>query len=203
MYALALIAALATTTGISSRPPRVKPPGDPVLKAHLQGKTVLALGDSMIVTGLEIWLRQVVRKHGGKLKRWSWASSTTRKWATTGALRRALRKHRPDVVIIVLGSNELYLDHPEKRARYVKAMLRRIEPRPYRWLGPPVWNTQTGIVDMLEKTVPEGRFYRFNGRKIGRHKDGRHPSVYGSRTWTHDFVRWWIKRLKAEKAGAP
>jgi len=203
MHALALIAALVTTTGISSRPPRVNPPGDPVLKEHLQGKTVLALGDSMIVTGLEIWLRQVVRKHGGKLERWSWASSTTRKWATTGALRRALRKHRPDVVLVVLGSNELYLDHPERRARYVKAMLRRIEPRPYRWLGPPVWNTQTGIVDMLDKTVPKGRFYRFNGRKIRRHKDGRHPSVYGSRTWTHDFVRWWIKRLKAEKAGAP
>ena len=201
MLHLLLILALSAAEVGPTRPAPVPVPTDPALTRALKGKTVLVLGDSMIVTGLEIWLRHVVRKHGGTLKRWAWASSTTEKWAAPGMLERALRKHRPDRVLIVLGSNELYLQAPRAREKHIRTILRKLGKRPYRWLGPPVWKRQTGIVDVMKRTIPKHRFYPFNGRPIARNKDGKHPSPWGARTWTYDFVRWWIARLKAEGAG--
>lgn len=205
--AFSLVALLAGSPSPAARRPsptparphaRVPVPTDPVLRRHLQGKTVLLLGDSMIVTGLEIWMRAVVRAHGGRMRRWAWASSTTESWATGRILDLALRRHRPDVVLVVLGSNELYLDHPAERAPHVRTIVARLAPRPYRWLGPPVWKRQTGILEVLRTNVPKGRFYPFNGHAIARDKDGKHPSPWGSRTWAYDFARWWIARLKAE-----
>ena len=197
MTALALTLALLAAEGAPSRPAPVPVPTDPVLARTLKGKTVLVLGDSMIVTGFEIWIRAAIHKHGGIFRRWSWASSTTRKWANSGVLERALRKYHPDIVLILLGSNELYLDHPEERARHVKTIVRKLGKRPFWWLSPPVWGKQTGIVDVIRRNVPRGRFYPFNHHKIARMKDGHHPSPWGARTWAYDFVRWWIQRLKA------
>lgn len=197
------LAATARARAHRSAHRRVPAPRDPVLRRHLRGKTVLVLGDSMIPAGLEIWIRQVIRIHGGRYRRWAWASSTTKRWATSGVLARALRKYRPDLVLIVLGSNELFLDHPARRARYVRAILKAIAPRPYRWLGPPAWSQDTGILEVLRRTIPAGRFYPFNGRAIARDRDGHHPTAWGARTWTYDFVRWWIHRLKRERRGGP
>lgn len=193
-----LALAIAMATPAPSRPAAVPVPQDPALRRHLQGKTVLVLGDSMIVTGLVIWLGAVVRTNGGTLKRWAWASSTTETWATGRVLDLALRRHKPDIVLVVLGSNELYLDRPVERARHVRAIVARLGSRPYRWLGPPVWGRQTGILEVIRQNVPAGRFYPFNGRPIARNRDGKHPSPWGARTWTYDFARWWIARLKAE-----
>lgn len=180
-------------------PPKGEPmPTDPVLRRHLEGKTVLVLGDSMIVTGLEIWMRQVVRAHGGRMERWARASSTTEEWGSGRLLGRALARHKPDVVLIVLGSNELYLKSPQDRAKHVRSIVAGLGSRPYRWLGPPVWGSQSGIVEVIRTNLPPGRFYPFNGRAIGRHADGRHPSPWGARTWTYDFASWWIARLKME-----
>lgn len=190
--------ALGSTSARSPRRPKVPVPTDPVLRRHLAGKKVLLLGDSMIVTGLEIWMRALITANGGRMERWAWASSSTESWATGPVLDRALRRHKPDLVLVVLGSNELYLEKPAERSKHVRTILARLAPRPCRWLGPPVWGRQTGIVEVLEASVPKGRFYPFNGRGMERHRDGKHPSPWGSRAWAYDFAVWWIARLKAE-----
>lgn len=170
----------------------------PELTRHFKGKTVLFVGDSMIVTGLDIWVRNWVQKNGGTYRRHYYSSSTTQTWATTRALEYALGRYKPHYIFVVLGSNELYIPQPQKRARYVRTILKKLGKRPYRWIGPPRWAPDTGIVKVLARTVPAGRFYPFNGRRIGRAKDGKHPSIMGSKTWALDIFKWYTARLKKE-----
>jgi lysophospholipase L1-like esterase len=170
----------------------------PEMTRHFQGKTVLFVGDSMIVTGLDIWARHWVQRNGGTYRRYYHSSSTTRSWATTRALEYALGRYKPHIVFIVLGSNELYISKPQQRARYVRTILKKLGKRPYRWIGPPSWAPDTGIIKVLARTVPAGRFYPFNGRRIGRSRDGKHPSIMGSKTWARDIFNWYAKRLKKE-----
>jgi len=165
---------------------------------QFKGKTVLFVGDSMIVTGLDIWARNWVEKNGGTYRRHYYSSSTTRSWATTRALEYALQHYKPHFVFVVLGSNELYIPNPHLHAGYVRTILKKLGKRPYRWIGPPRWAPDTGIVKILASIVPANRFYPFNGRHIGRAKDGKHPSIEGSRTWAHDIFRWYAARLKKE-----
>ena len=150
--------------------------------------------------GLDIWARQWIKRHGGRYHRISIASSTTRSWATQKRLSWALRKYRPDLVFFVLGANELQHPHPATEARSVRAIVKKLGTIPFRWIGPPIWRKDTGIVRVIAANLPKGRFYKFNGRKIGRARDGKHPSVWGSKTWANDIFRWYEQRLSAEGA---
>jgi len=182
--------------------PGARPPGfsyaTPRVTRHFKGKTVLFVGDSMIVTGLDIWARNWVQRNGGTYRRHYHSSSTTQTWATTRALEYALQRYKPHIVFIVLGANELFISKPQRRARYVRVILRKLGKRPYRWIGPPGWAPDTGIIKVLAHTVPAGRFYPFNGRRISRAADGKHPSLTGSRTWAQDIFTWYARQLKKE-----
>jgi len=170
----------------------------PTVTRQFKGKTVLFVGDSMIITGLDIWVRYWVQKNGGTYRRLHHSSSTTRTWANTKALDYALQRYKPDIVFVVLGSNELYLRKPQRQARFVRKILKKLGKLPYRWIGPPRWARDTGIIKVLARTVPAGHFYPFNDRRIGRTSDGKHPSIRGSRVWARDIFAWYNRRLKKE-----
>jgi hypothetical protein len=167
-------------------------------KQHLGGKTVLVVGDSMIVTGLEVWMKPFIKRHGGRYERLAWASSTTIAWAKTKRLEWALGRFKPDLVWVVLGANELFLDKPDAMAVHVRKIVEKIGVRPFRWFGPPIWRKDSGIVRVISENVPTGTFYPFNGKKIGRDPDGRHPNVRGAKVWFEDMMLWYEERVRAE-----
>jgi lysophospholipase L1-like esterase len=205
-FAALALATCLTTAPVAPTGPAVPPtPPRPAFSMtdYLNGKTVLVVGDSMIVTGLEIWLKDYLRKHGARYQRLAWASSTTIAWAKGKRLDWALRKHRPDLVLVVLGSNELFLDKPQAMAPHVRTIVQKINPRPFRWIGPPIWRKDSGIVKVIEENVPPGMFYRFNGRKIHRDPDGRHPSVKGAKSWLEDIIVWFEARVRLDHGIAP
>ncbi len=171
---------------------------DPVVSRHLRGKTVLFVGDSMIVSGLDIWARYWVRKNGGTYFRRYMSSSTIKTWATTSILDRALKRYHPHLVFLVLGSNDLYLTNPGRQARHVRTILGKLGQIPFFWIGPPRWAPDTGIIKVFARTIPAGRFYPFNDHRIGRARDGKHPSLAGSKTWARDIFAWFARRLRKE-----
>jgi len=170
----------------------------PRVTREFKGKTVLFVGDSMIVTGLEIWARYWVQKNGGTYRRLHHSSSTTRTWANTRALESALQKYKPHIVFVVLGSNELYVKKPQRQGRWVRKILKKLGKLPFRWIGPPRWARDTGIIKVLASIVPAGHFYPFNDRRIARTSDGKHPSIRGSKVWARDIFAWYNKQLKKE-----
>ena len=112
--------------------------GEGSFPLSLQNKTVLLVGDSM-AEGVAPWLQEKGRAGGGRFINGQERSSTIVWWQGSGKLRELLARHRPDVVFIALGSNEIFLQQPELRAPLIKQMVKEIGTRPGYWIGPPCW----------------------------------------------------------------
>ncbi len=165
----------------------------------LRGKKVLVFGDSMVNCGVNVYLEPWFRKHGVRsyVTR-SWASSTTFAWAKTPKVRSYMWRFDPDIVIIMLGSNELFHPYPRMKIRPIQRILKKLgKRRLVFWVGPPAWKPDKGIIDVMRETLPPGHFFDSAPIKLSRQKDGYHPNMRGSKTWALALRRWFAKRLEA------
>lgn len=165
-------------------------------------KTILIFGDSMTMN-LALRLAKYSKQNGHRLHAINWDSSNTKIWAETDTLNFYLNKFKPDYVFISLGSNEVYFKNPEKRKPYVKKILDRIGEIPYVWIGPPNWNEDTGINDMLEATCRKGSFFRSEGMDFKRKEDNIHPTRHSSALWIDSIMRWLPKSAHPILADVP
>ena len=102
-----------------------------------------------------------------------------------------IAKYKPNYIFICLGANELYV--PEiKRARrhFVKKILAEIGDIPYVWIGPPNWDEDTGINDLIEQEVDDGCFYLSAHDHFERSRDGAHPTRASAHQWMDRVVKW-------------
>lgn len=152
-------------------------------------KNIFLFGDSMTLN-LALRLGQYAKYNGHELHSINWDSSNTKLWAETDTLKKYLNKYKPDYIFISLGSNEVYFKDPNRRLPYVKKILSMIGDIPYVWIGPPNWNEDTGINDMLEATCRKGAFFRSQGIPFKRKKDNIHPTRESSADWMDSIMRW-------------
>lgn len=165
-------------------------------------KTILLFGDSMTLN-LAIRLARYSQQNGHQLYAVNWDSSNTKIWAETDTLNYYLHKFNPNYIFISLGSNEVYFKNPGTRMPYVKKILSCIGDIPYVWIGPPNWNEDTGINDMLEATCKKGSFFRSAGMDFKRKKDKIHPTREASALWIDSIMRWMPKSAHPILAEVP
>lgn len=110
-------------------------------------------------------------------------SSSTLDWAGKGLLREAMYKYDPELVLISLGSNELFDPKPARRGTAVEQMVGETRGRPCLWIGPPLWKKDTGFVDVLRKHLGHCRYFDSSRLDLPRMADGRHPSWTGGWRW--------------------
>lgn len=171
----------------------------------LRGKRVLMFGDSMVNCGINVWLKPWFKRHGIKsyVTR-SWASSTTVTWSRAKKLVVYLWRHDPDIVFIVLGTNELFHPYPWMKIRPIQRILKKIgRRRAVYWIGPPLWAKGKGLIKMMNQQMPPGRFFDSGKVKMGRMKDGYHPNMAGAKTWATAIWRWYSAKLKATLKSPP
>lgn len=153
-------------------------------------KTILFFGDSML-EGLSPRLAAYCEANGHKLYTVIWYSSTTGVWGECDTLSTFIRRYKPDYVVACLGANELFVrDIAAKRAKPLEHLLGEIGDRPLLWIGPPNWKEDTGINELLQSTLGEGRFFMSNGMTFKRKKDGAHPTAESAAEWMDSVVRW-------------
>ncbi len=155
-------------------------------------KSILIFGDSMTLN-LALRLAQYAKQNGHTLHSVNWDSSNTKIWADCDTLRHFIREFDVDYVFISLGSNELYFKSPESRLPYIKRVLEMIDTIPYVWIGPPNWQKDSGINDLLERTCRSGSFFRTDGMELARKKDHIHPTRAASALWVDSIMRWMPK----------
>lgn len=160
----------------------------------LTNKTVLLVGDSM-AEGVGPWLQKKVEAVGGRFINGQTRSSTIVWWQGSGKLRELLALHKPDVVFIALGSNEIFIEQPALRAPLIKQMVEEIGARPSYWIGPPSWKPDLGLVHVIEENFQPGHFYNSNDLKVPRAPDGKHPTAQGYQTWTELVWNWYAKTI--------
>ena len=156
----------------------------------LAGKTVLLVGDSM-AEGIGPFLRKKIEAAGGRFIGEPESSSTTIGWQGSGKFRDVIARHRPDIVFIALGSNEIFLKTPEVRVPVIKQMVAELGQRPAYWVGPPSWKPDNGLVRVIDESFQPGHFYNSNDLAVPRAKDGAHPTMSGYRTWTDLVWEWY------------
>lgn len=154
------------------------------------GPRVLLIGDSQL-EGLsrpvgEFCVTAGYRHVGSVL----WYGSTTTQWAESDTLDFFLRKFRPDLVLVAIGLNELFVVDMDNRARSIRAILEKIQRRKIRhfWIGPAAWKPDRGIVKVLAE-INGPAFYPSQLLKLERAKDGRHPSRDGAKVWFDSVSR--------------
>ena len=153
-------------------------------------KSILFIGDSML-EGLAPRLAKYCDKNGHTLVEVIWYSSSTKVWGESGRLAELISKYKPNYIFICLGANELYVpDIKRARRPYVKKMLAEVGDIPYVWIGPPNWDEDTGINDLIEQEVDEGCFYLSANDHFERSRDGAHPTRPSAHLWMDRVVDW-------------
>lgn len=152
-------------------------------------KNIFLFGDSMTLN-IALRMAEYAKQNGHKFHAINWDSSHTKIWAETDTLAHYLKQYKPDYIFICLGSNEVYFKDPTKRLPYIRKILELIDTVPYVWIGPPNWNEETTLNDMLVTVCRKGSFFRSEGIKLKRKKDNIHPTREATVTWVDSIMRW-------------
>ncbi|MDE6808682.1 MAG: hypothetical protein K2J42_01140 [Muribaculaceae bacterium] len=153
-------------------------------------QTILFIGDSML-DGLSPRLAAYAKESGHHQYSVIWYSSTSEKWSNSKRLKEYIDTIHPSFIFICLGSNELMVkDIIEKRGDFVRDIVSQAGDIPFLWIGPPNWREDTGINRLIEMSVPEGAYFKSDGMKFERRKDGAHPTAASAALWMDSIVRW-------------
>jgi hypothetical protein len=160
----------------------------------LAGKKVLHVGDSMVggSWGLTRALEAKLGAEGAKLVHHTKVSESLTSFDKSPTLRDLLRTHEPDIVIINLGANDALVPHPEAFVKSVQNIVRRVGDRECWWIGPPMWQKDTGIVDVIRDNVGTCRFFDSSKLELERTSDGIHPNERGAAKWADAFFRVFV-----------
>jgi len=156
--------------------------GDAGLLPAAEADRVLHVGDSMAPL-VGNYLRSLYTKQGRNYWVETVVSSSTLDWAGKRLLQDAMYKYDPQVVVISLGSNELFDPNPKRRGAAVRQIVEDTRGRPCLWIGPPLWKKDTGFVDVLKANLGHCRYFDSSKLDLPRMEDGRHPSWTGGYRW--------------------
>jgi hypothetical protein len=156
--------------------------GDAGLVPAARALRVLHVGDSMAPL-VGNYLRPIYNRSGRNYWIDARASSSTIEWGRKRLLQDAMYKYDPEVVIISLGSNELFDPKPEHRTDAIQKIIEDTRGRPCLWIGPPLWKKDLGFIALLRKNLGHCRYFDSSKLKLPRMEDGRHPSWTGGYVW--------------------
>jgi hypothetical protein len=153
-------------------------------------KIVLHLGDSMVggYGGVTKALEAKFKGVGAQFVR-DWQTSVSiQTFDHEKKLQELLAKHHPDLVILTLGANDVFVPFPASLAANVKSVAAKASAgRTCYWMTPPVWKKETGIVDVIKKNAAPCKVFDSSNMKIARGGDGIHPTDTGGATWADGF----------------
>lgn len=163
--------------------------GAPKEARSLAGKTVLHCGDSMVggPAALSKALEAKFKAEGAKFVRDWQVSASIVTYDHESRLRDLLARHKPDVVVLTLGANDVFVPFPQSMAKNVEGIVKRIGARECYWIGPPTWKPDTGIVAVIREHAAPCKFFDSSNMKLQRAGDGIHPTDKGGADWGDKF----------------
>ncbi len=157
-----------------------------------QGLTVLHIGDSHVSAGLLKGLARRFNAVGARYRPVCWVGSRSKSWIASGKLKQLIRKHRPDAVIVTLGTNTISDGRPNRHSGWVRKLARKLKGRHCYWLGPPpLLDDQHGFNEMLSTTTKPCRYFDSRLLNIPKRDDGKfHLTKAQGETWAGAVWAW-------------
>ena len=167
------------------------------------GTTVLHIGDSF-AGALGIALREELAHYGVKSALRFQTATFIPTWAFHKKLPLYLLQHKPDLVVVTLGANELAIDDPSQRAGAIRRLVKQFADRPCVWIVPPLWRPENGLTKVIRDNCAPCRFMDTNAliREMPRVRDGIHPTPEARQDWARLVVAWLATR-RDPKAARP
>ena len=164
---------------------------------HGPYKRVLQIGDSTVgwQGGLSKALERRFHAEGSKFLSEAVTSASIANFDTSERYQGLLAKYKPDLVLITLGANDVFIPHPATLSGNVMKIAKRaadggpdVQPGPHKksdcyWIGPPTWKKDTGIVEVIRQNSRPCKFFDSSDLTLKRRGDGIHPTDEGGETW--------------------
>jgi lysophospholipase L1-like esterase len=171
--------------------------------ASLRGKTILHVGDSTVGgnAGLTRALKELfLDSEAKKFSTETWVSASVVTVAMRPRLGLLLARVKPEIVIITLGTNDVYIPSPDMFIPHIKSIIKKIGDRECYWIGPiSLSKKDTGIVETLRANVAPCVFFDSSELEIARAGDRIHPTDKGGGVWAEAF--W--EAMKEARAKRP
>jgi lysophospholipase L1-like esterase len=159
--------------------------------ASLRGKTILHVGDSTVGgnAGLTRALKELfLESEAKKFSSETWVSASVVTVAMRPRLGLLLARVKPEIVIITLGTNDIYIPSPDMFIPHIKSIVKKIGDRECYWVGPiSLSKKDTGIVETLRTNVAPCVFFDSSELEIARAGDRIHPTDKGGGEWAEAF----------------
>jgi hypothetical protein len=162
-----------------------------------EGTTVLHIGDSMAgALGIALNEELKTRKVKGVLRYKEATFIPT--WAWGKELPVYMLEHKPDLVIITLGTNEVKMTDPSLRAPTIKRIIDRLKGKPCVWIAPPLWAGETEMYRVLRENVAPCRYMDTEKvyPQMPRVDDHIHPSMGARKLWAKRVVEWLARQRR-------
>jgi lysophospholipase L1-like esterase len=95
----------------------------------------------------------------------------------------AIARHKPDLVLINLGTNEVFVPAPQSLEGHIRAIVREVGRCDCVWIGPPTWRGDRGLVQVIRANAAPCRFFDSSNLDMERRRDGIHPTDKGGEQW--------------------
>jgi hypothetical protein len=156
---------------------------------------ILMFGDSM--SGyLRLRLNDYCEKNDHTMYSVVWNSGNTVWFADYDTIGHFVRKFEPTYILMVLGGNELFLPKPEYRQKYIDIIINKFGDIPFIWVGPPNWKEDTGINDLILRSVGRKRFFPSLNLSYKRLADGAHPDRESAYNWMDSIAVFMMTKAK-------
>ena len=162
-----------------------------------QGMTVLHVGDSHVSAGLKRGLARRLKEAGAHYRPVCWVGSRAKSWVASGRLKRLIDKHRPDAIVITLGTNAMQHGRPDKYAGWVQALVRKLKGKTCYWLGPPpLLDDSHGYNEMVFENSKPCRYFDSRILNTPKRSDGKfHLTKTQGEDWAQKVWNWMNDRI--------
>lgn len=149
---------------------------------------IFVIGDSM-AQGLEPHLKKLSKDYNCEIITKFKIGSSTFYWSNEELILDELVQESPDLVLIVLGSNEWQGSSNPKLKRSAKKLIDNITKNKfaYIWIGPPVKNAQK-YNEMLQAVADSKNIFDYTDLNVSRAKDNIHPTSKGFLIWSKQIL---------------
>lgn len=149
---------------------------------------IFVIGDSM-AQGLEPHFKKLSKEYNCEVITKFKIGSSTFYWSNEALIMDELASQSPDLVLIVLGSNEWQGSSNPKLKRSAKKLIENMTKNKfaYIWIGPPVKNAQK-YNEMLQMVADSKNIFDYTDLNVSRAKDNIHPTPKGFLIWSKQIL---------------
>lgn len=171
----------------------------------LQGKTVMLIGESNVNAGFTQYFGAFIKQSGAKYKSYSSVGISIITWCRTGKVKQLITEHKPDIVIFMVGGNDVYTPYPKYLIPDIECMLKSVKHIPFYWIIPPnlkwyekQFGQKTPLIPVIEQTVGTEKSFRADTLSLPMAGDQKHTQIKGGKKLAELFFVWFKHKYEAQ-----